>query len=521
MFDHIDLISRIGRGGMAEVYKAFDPELDRYVAIKRLREELLHDEQIRRRFSREAQTLSRFSHRNIVSIHRHGRRGHEYWIEMEYVDGNDLQSILDRLGRPIPALTSILLLLDVTSGLAAAHESGVIHRDLKPGNVLLTSTGVAKIADLGLAHLQDQTTHLTRTGQAMGTRGYMSPEQEAGEQVTTATDLYSLGVLAHRILTGKLPERPHRGVERHPFSLGSEDETIDLSARALSPLSTLIDQLLQTRPVDRPPHAHFVAERLEACLRELGQGEMPEPRRRDVLQQLLRSASDPARGAEPTPPESPRGEQRRASFTQRSPYTASLPMRWTLALVVLTVAVAVWLVRPRVEPSTTPPEPQVGWIHLRLAPPADVALGDSVIAELVSDDVLAVPAGSITLRGKTDDYGWVEIGNFEVEAGDTTRSGFRTLWSTVEIESTPPGANVSFDTDTAPEEVTPARAELGLGSREIWIDHDGRELERVFCHVGEDQRSISWRQGPEDHGYLLQVPIQSPLATTVLAVFKP
>ncbi|MGZ8711208.1 MAG: protein kinase domain-containing protein, partial [Thermoanaerobaculia bacterium] len=201
------VVSQLGRGGMGVVYKGRDESLNRFVAIKVLTEKLSEDPTYLQRFVREAQAAASLSHPNVVQIYFTGQddEGHPYFV-MEYVAGRSLDQVLRSEGR-IDNPRASQLMLQAAHGLAAAHDLGIIHRDIKPANLMLDDRGVVKIADFGLALPADAETHLTATGMFVGTPGYLSPEQCAGEKADHRTDIYALGVTYYMLLTGTPPFR--------------------------------------------------------------------------------------------------------------------------------------------------------------------------------------------------------------------------------------------------------------------------------------------------------------------------
>src|SRR5438132_2720628 len=200
-----ELVRRIARGGMAEVYLARDLLLDRPVALKMLFPELSVDESFVARFRREAQAAANLSHPNIVSVYDWGEGDGAYFIVMEYVDGRPLSSHIRAEGALLPDRAAAVGAA-VASALAFAHRAGVIHRDVKPGNVLITSEGHVKVTDFGIARATSAAQEdLTQTGAVMGTATYFSPEQAQGLPVDPRTDLYSLGVVLYETVTGQPP----------------------------------------------------------------------------------------------------------------------------------------------------------------------------------------------------------------------------------------------------------------------------------------------------------------------------
>ncbi|MFL5925115.1 MAG: protein kinase domain-containing protein [Gaiellaceae bacterium] len=193
----------LGRGGMATVYLAHDVELDRPVAVKLLAEALAGDAAFRRRFLREARLAARLSHPNVVAVYDAGEaEDGRPFIVMEYVDGTTLE---DR--GPLPPREAVELVTQACHGLAHAHAAGLVHRDVKPHNLLLRRDGTLKVADFGIARAAEATA-LTQIGTVLGTAAYLAPEQAAGEEVTAATDVYALGTVLYELLTGRPPYEP-------------------------------------------------------------------------------------------------------------------------------------------------------------------------------------------------------------------------------------------------------------------------------------------------------------------------
>lgn len=209
--DRYEIIKTIGEGGMANVYLANDTILDRKVAIKVLRGDLSNDEKFIRRFQREALSVSNLSHPNIVEVYDVGEEDGQYYIVMEYIEGKTLKQLLKK--RETLSLQEVIdIMLQLTDGLAHAHESYIIHRDIKPQNIMILDNGLVKITDFGIA-MALNATQLTQTNSVMGSVHYLPPEQANGKSATVKSDIYSLGILMYELITGSVPFKGDNAVE--------------------------------------------------------------------------------------------------------------------------------------------------------------------------------------------------------------------------------------------------------------------------------------------------------------------
>ena len=209
--ERYEIIKTIGEGGMANVYLANDIILDRKVAIKVLRGDLSNDEKFIRRFKREALSVSNLSHPNIVEVYDVGEEEGNYYIVMEYIDGKTLKQLLQKRGAL--TLTEVIdIMSQLTDGLAHAHEAYIIHRDIKPQNIMIEDNGLVKITDFGIA-MALNSTQLTQTNSVMGSVHYLPPEQANGKGSTIKSDIYSLGILMYELLTGSVPFKGDNAVE--------------------------------------------------------------------------------------------------------------------------------------------------------------------------------------------------------------------------------------------------------------------------------------------------------------------
>ncbi|MFZ4517451.1 MAG: Stk1 family PASTA domain-containing Ser/Thr kinase [Microthrixaceae bacterium] len=250
--DRYEIHRRLARGGMAQVYLARDRSLDRPVAVKELVPEFATDPSFVERFRREAQAAANLSHPNIVGVYDWGTQDGTYFIVMEYVDGPSLSQVIRRDG-PLHPRRAAEIAGEVAAALGSAHSRGVVHRDIKPGNVLLTSNGQAKVTDFGIARaLSSADEDLTQAGSVMGTATYFSPEQAQGLPVDPRTDLYSLGVVLYEMVTGRPPftgETPLAIAYKHVQDQPAPPSTVipDLPVA----LEAVIMKLLAKRPDDR------------------------------------------------------------------------------------------------------------------------------------------------------------------------------------------------------------------------------------------------------------------------------
>lgn len=209
--DRYEIIKSIGEGGMANVYLATDTILDRKVAVKVLRGDLSADDKFIRRFEREAQSVSNLSHPNIVEVYDVGVEDGNHYIVMEYIEGKTLKQLLKK--RESLTLTEVIdIMTQLTDGIAHAHESYIIHRDIKPQNIMIEDDGRIKITDFGIA-MALNATQLTQTNSVMGSVHYLPPEQASGKGATIKSDIYSMGILMYELLTGTVPFKGDNAVE--------------------------------------------------------------------------------------------------------------------------------------------------------------------------------------------------------------------------------------------------------------------------------------------------------------------
>ena len=209
--DRYEIEKLVGEGGMANVYLARDTILDRKVAVKVLRGDLAGDEKFVRRFQREALSASSLSHPNIVEIYDVGEDEGNFYIVMEYIEGKTLKQLIKKRG-VLSLPEAIDIMLQLLDALASAHDSYIIHRDIKPQNIMIKESGLVKITDFGIA-MALNSAQLTQTNSVMGSVHYLPPEQASGKGSTIRSDIYSLGILMFEMLTGKVPFKGDSAVE--------------------------------------------------------------------------------------------------------------------------------------------------------------------------------------------------------------------------------------------------------------------------------------------------------------------
>ncbi|MGV9497573.1 protein kinase domain-containing protein [Streptomyces sp. NPDC003642] len=254
----------LGQGGMASVHLAYDSVLDRQVAIKTLHTDLGREQAFRERFRREAQSVAKLTHTNIVSVFDTGEDTLDGmttpYIVMEYVEGRPLGSVLDedvRQQGAMPADKALKITADVLAALEISHEMGLVHRDIKPGNVMMTKRGVVKVMDFGIARaMQSGVTSMTQTGMVVGTPQYLSPEQALGRGVDARSDLYSVGIMLFQLVTGRLPFDADSPLAIAYAHVQEEPPVASTINRALPPaVDALITRALKKNPNERFPSA--------------------------------------------------------------------------------------------------------------------------------------------------------------------------------------------------------------------------------------------------------------------------
>jgi serine/threonine protein kinase len=299
---------RLGVGGMSTVHLAFDSRLERYVAVKLLAEHLADDPTFVSRFRREALAAARLVHPNIVQVFDFGfdSGSHQHFIVMEHVAGNSCAELLRDHGH-LGVEETVGIMIQACRGLDYAHRNGVVHRDVKPGNLLLSDQDVVKLADFGIARAADQSS-ITQVGSVLGTAAYLSPEQARGDEAGPRADLYSLGVVTYQLITGRLPyeasslsELALKQQRESPVPL---DELVPAAPHALA---EAVQRALAIDQRDRPEEAMEFAAELRDGVKGIGSSNSPAPTSATRVSRPPTSATRVARVEPPRTTEHGRG----------------------------------------------------------------------------------------------------------------------------------------------------------------------------------------------------------------------
>jgi serine/threonine protein kinase len=267
--ERYELEELVGTGGMSSVYRAHDRLLERHVAIKVLHEQFTADGDYVERFRREARAVAQLSHPNIVTVIDRGEHDGRQFIVFEYVDGENVKALVEREG-PLPEREAIGLALQIARALGFAHEQGLVHRDVKPQNVLLNDGGQAKVTDFGIARSLDVQGGLTQTGTVMGTSDYIAPEQARGSRVDAQSDIYSLGTVLYELLTGEVPFSGDNFVAVAMQHINQPPPSVRERRPELSPcVDAAVRRAMAKEPRDRFDSMDELCSELSACLAEL------------------------------------------------------------------------------------------------------------------------------------------------------------------------------------------------------------------------------------------------------------
>ncbi len=314
------IVERIGAGGMATVFKAYQASLDRYVAIKVLPVRYARDPDFVKRFVQEARVVAKLVHPNILQIHDFGEQDSITYIVMEYVEGGTLK---DRLKRPLPIAEAIDYIIQAAEGLNCAHSHGIIHRDVKPANMLLRKDGYLLLSDFGIAKIMEGTTNLTRAGVGIGTPQYMSPEQGTGMAVDRRSDIYSLGIVLFHCLAGRVPftaDNPLTITVKHL----NEPLPVDMlrAAGVPAPIEQVIVKMTAKQPQERYQTTEALIDALTDAL-AIAQISIPQRWRPGMSSALPQLDSPAANRSLPSTPASATPPQARAGTPQPQAVTIS------------------------------------------------------------------------------------------------------------------------------------------------------------------------------------------------------
>ena len=287
--DRYEVDKLLGRGGMSSVYKAHDTLLERDVALKILHDRHLEDDEYVERFRREARVVAQLSHPNIVTVIDRGEDDGRPFIVFEYVDGQTLDALVGKRGA-LPVDEALEMAIAIARGLAFAHRHGLVHRDVKPQNILLNGDRQPKVTDFGIARSLDVKKGVTQTGTVLGTSNYIAPEQASGDGASVQSDVYSLGVVLFELLTGSVPFVGENFVTVAMQHINQPAPSVTSRRRDVPPrVAAAVDRALAKNPRDRFPTMDAFAAELEACLAEPNVAEtdanrtvvnVPAPRRR-------------------------------------------------------------------------------------------------------------------------------------------------------------------------------------------------------------------------------------------------
>lgn len=318
---HLDEVRLIAKGGMAEIFRARQPALGRYVAIKRLKDELMRNPETVERFRREARALASVLHQNIAHVYDFVETPRESYILMEFIDGIDLSTMLQKVGH-LPPDMAALILLGVAKGVGYIHQHHLIHRDIKPANIRVTTRGEVKLMDFGIV-VDTENEGLTRPGMMVGSPSYLSPEQVLGDPISTRADIFLLGICFYEMLTGSKPFKEDEG--QTVFQRIREGKYVPIrQMRGHVPqvLDKIVRRCLQTDPKKRFESVRELIEALETFL---------GPTKRTLAEDLVLKFLDEEALLTPTVPYK----------AEAAPEEQTLPMKMSWQMVVIAIVVSI------------------------------------------------------------------------------------------------------------------------------------------------------------------------------------
>lgn len=305
----LDQVKLIATGGMSQVYRARQPALDRYLVIKKLKDELLRNPETAERFRREAKALASLLHQNIAHVYDFVETPREAYLLMEHIDGIDLSTVVEKVGHLPPQLCGAIL-LGMCKGVAYIHAHGLIHRDIKPSNIRLTTRGEVKLMDFGIVLELDKES-LTRPGMMVGSPSYLSPEQVLGDSLTAQSDIFLLGICLYEMLTGIRPFREEDG--ETIFQRIRDAKYVParkMQSRVPSALDRIVRRCLQRRPQARYSSVKEMVEELEVFLGSKQTSHTDELILRFLDREALVNSSVPIHDLEGDEDAGPRGWRR-------------------------------------------------------------------------------------------------------------------------------------------------------------------------------------------------------------------
>jgi serine/threonine-protein kinase len=428
-----ELEELVGTGGMSSVFRARDRQLERRVAIKILHEHYADDPEYLERFRREARAVAKLSHPNIVTVIDRGDDDGRQYIVFEHVEGENLKELVLRTGR-LPVRRALELALAVANGLAFAHDHGLVHRDVKPQNVLLNREGEVKVTDFGIARSLHMDHGVTQTGTVLGTGEYLAPEQASGKPVSAATDVYSLGVVLWELLAGDVPFVGENFVAVALRHVNEPAPSLHERRPDVSPrLAAAVDRALAKDPARRFPSMKAFAKELRACLAEVEGDAPPPPIEADVGATLV---------TRPAPRQAP--PRRRRSRRRR-------PFIWVLLALIAAGAAfaAVFLVGGASHHSggpgggSSPGSP----VHLRGVGDAYSSSGHP---DTHADTAAYATDGSTSSSWTTQTYGDQNFGGLLTGLGLVLDAGRSVKLTSLTVQTSTPGFTAEIRTGSSP-----------------------------------------------------------------------
>ena len=471
--DRYQIIKSIGEGGMANVYLAYDTILDRNVAVKVLRGDLANDEKFVRRFQREALSASSLSNPNIVEVYDVGEDNGEYYIVMEYVEGKHLKNLLKKRGK-LTVSEVIDIVGQITNGLSVAHDSYIIHRDIKPQNILILDNGLIKITDFGIAVAMNAT-QLTQTNSVMGSVHYLPPEQASGKGATLQSDIYSIGILMYELLTGKLPFKGDNAVEIALKHLKEPMPSIrDELPEIPQSVENIILKATAKNPKNRYADAREMHEDLKTCLDESRANELkitfkyPEHDYDDT--KLLKTVKQTENKEKKQPKKEPKEDETIAKKQSKNTDESQNKVLIILASIfvgLVVIITTIFVLIPYITKSKQTEIPDVSGYNVTDAIKALQDAGFIVLDEQREEASETIPEGSVTRTSPaagsirkegTEVTLYVSLGDITVEIEDYVGKNYAEVKGKLEALN----LNVYVESKEIPEEDDPNDYEEGI-----------------------------------------------------------